>query len=66
MTTAVKFSHAGSAEVLKFVDQQLGPPGAARVIRPDVWKTYPLSGVVEAHPALEGGQSRGAITLDPR
>lgn len=39
---------------------------AAGVVRPDIWKTYPLSEVAEAHRALEGGQSRGAITLDPR
>ncbi|ACI59546.1 Alcohol dehydrogenase zinc-binding domain protein (plasmid) [Rhizobium leguminosarum bv. trifolii WSM2304] len=39
---------------------------AAGIVRPDIWKTYPLSQVAEAHRALEGGQSRGAITLDPR
>jgi len=39
---------------------------AAGVVRPDIWKTYSLSQVAEAHRALEGGQSRGAITLDPR
>lgn len=39
---------------------------AADIVRPDIWKTYPLSQVADAHRALEGGQSRGAITLDPR
>lgn len=35
------------------------------VVRPFVWKTYALAEVAEAHAALEGGRSAGAILLRP-
>ncbi|MFW0756379.1 quinone oxidoreductase family protein [Pseudomonas sp. H11T01] len=35
------------------------------ILKPTVWKTYPLSQVREAHQALQSGQSRGTILLKP-
>jgi haloacetate dehalogenase len=33
------------------------------IIRPLIWRTYPLADVSEAHADLEGGRSHGAIVL---
>ena len=38
---------------------------AACIIKPSVWKTYALADAAEAHAALEGGTSAGAIVLKP-
>jgi NADPH2:quinone reductase len=38
---------------------------AAGIIKPSVWKTYALADAAEAHAALEGGASAGAILLKP-
>jgi NADPH2:quinone reductase len=37
----------------------------AGIIKPSVWKTYALADAAEAHAALEGGASAGAILLKP-
>jgi NADPH2:quinone reductase len=39
---------------------------AACIIKPSVWKTYALADAAEAHAALEGGTSAGAIVLKPQ
>lgn len=38
---------------------------AAGVIRPQVWRRYPLAEVAQAHADLEQGRSQGAIVLVP-
>jgi NADPH:quinone reductase len=38
---------------------------AKGIIKPAIWKSYPLTSVREAHAALEGGRSAGAIVLKP-
>jgi NADPH2:quinone reductase len=36
-----------------------------RIIKPTIWKTFPLAEAAEAHAALEGGRSARAIVLKP-
>jgi NADPH2:quinone reductase len=38
---------------------------AQGIIKPDVWKTFPLADAAQAHQALENGGSAGAILLMP-
>jgi NADPH2:quinone reductase len=38
---------------------------AAGIIKPSVWRSFPLSDASDAHAALEGGKSSGAIILRP-
>ena len=38
---------------------------AAGVIKPSIWKSFPLADAATAHAALEGGASAGAILLRP-
>jgi NADPH2:quinone reductase len=38
---------------------------AAGIIKPSIWKKFALADVSEAHAALEGGKSAGAIVLTP-
>jgi NADPH:quinone reductase len=38
---------------------------AAGIIKPSVWKAFPLAEAAQAHAALEGGASAGAILLRP-
>jgi NADPH2:quinone reductase len=38
---------------------------AAGIIKPSIWKSFPLSEASGAHAALEGGKSSGAILLRP-
>ncbi|MBV6287656.1 quinone oxidoreductase family protein [Pseudomonas aegrilactucae] len=38
---------------------------AAGIIRPQVWRTYPLAEVGQAHDDIEQGRSQGAIVLTP-
>ena len=40
-------------------------PVTAGVIRPQVWRRYPLADVAAAHAELEQGRSQGAIVLVP-
>jgi NADPH2:quinone reductase len=42
-----------------------GATVAAGIIEPSVWKTYALADAAEAHAALEGGASAGAILPKP-
>lgn len=35
----------------------------AGIIKPSVWKTFPLADVAAAHTAMESGKSSGAIVL---
>ncbi|SDH88731.1 NADPH2:quinone reductase [Bradyrhizobium sp. Rc2d] len=35
------------------------------IIKPAIWKTFPLAEAAEAHAALEGRKSAGAIVLKP-
>jgi NADPH2:quinone reductase len=35
------------------------------VIKPSTWKIFPLADASEAHAALQGGKSAGAIVLRP-
>jgi NADPH2:quinone reductase len=36
-----------------------------RIIKPAIWKTFSIAEAAEAHAAIEGGQSAGAIVLKP-
>ncbi|WP_261540165.1 quinone oxidoreductase family protein [Burkholderia multivorans] len=38
---------------------------AQGIIKPEVWRSYPLTSVVDAHADMEQGRSRGAIVLTP-
>jgi NADPH:quinone reductase len=35
------------------------------IIKPSIWKIFPLADAAKAHAALEGGKSEGAIVLRP-
>ncbi|GGD26039.1 quinone oxidoreductase family protein [Aureimonas glaciei] len=38
---------------------------AAGIIKPEIWKTYPLEQVAQAHEAMDSGTSNGPIVLVP-
>lgn len=58
-------AHTATAHEYQQRAQEMLQAVAADIIKPRIWRRYPLSDVALAHADLESGRSQGAIVLTP-
>jgi NADPH2:quinone reductase len=65
LTRPSVFAYAAQASEYQQRMQDILAAWTAGIIKPTIWKTYPLANASDAHAALEAGKSSGAIVLIP-